>query len=58
MSQSAFVIKTSRDLHGMCLSSVTKSVLTKGKIRENTNCNNKSQQVMNWALGREAWAER
>ena len=35
-----------------------KAFLTKGKVQKNINCNNKSQQVMNWALGREVWAER
>jgi hypothetical protein len=31
-----------------------KAFLTEDKIMKNINCNNKSQQVMNWALGREA----
>ena len=35
-----------------------KAFLTEGKVKKNINCNNTSQQVMNWALGREAWAER
>jgi hypothetical protein len=57
-SQSTSVLKTSRNLHGMCHSSVMKSVLNESKVKKNVNCNNKSQHVMNWALGREAWPER
>jgi len=34
-----------------------KAFLTEGKVKKNINYN-KNQKVMNWALGREAWAER
>jgi len=53
MSQSASVLKTSRDLFRKAhvTAVLRKAFSTEGEVKKNRNRNNKSQKVMNLALG-------